>query len=287
MLDSWAVRNSGWKKKIACVLFECATLRRAACLRALCRAEAEAIRSFGCRNPICIIPNGADMPDETFCDPAWKQRVCAEANILLYLGRLHPKKGILQLLEAWAGLAEEGAAPDHNWVLAIAGWDDGGHEAILKQRAEELRLKWADAREQTAPTHPGGVLFTGPQFGADKSASYHRADAFILPSLSEGLPMTVLEAWSHGKPVLMTTHCNLPEGFESGAAIRIGTESHEILTGLKRLVRTSSGERRETGAQGVRLVAEKFCWKRVSDQLMAVSEWTLSGGTRPDSVWEH
>ncbi len=65
------------------------------------------------------------------------------------------------------------------------------------------------------------VTFPGALFGEDKRAAFHYCDGFILPSLSEGLPMVLLEAWACGKPVLMTPQCNLPEGFDAGAAVRI------------------------------------------------------------------
>ena len=129
-------------------------------------------------------------------------------------------------------------------------------------------------------------MFAGPQFGAAKSDSYNQADAFILPSLSEGLPMAVLEAWAHGKPVLMTPDCNLPEGFAVRAAIRIGSARAEIVPGLKRLFAMSPDALGETGAQGARLIAEKFNWGKIGEQLVAVSKWTLSGGTPPECVWQ-
>ena len=96
-------------------------------------------------------------------------------------------------------------------MLVIAGWNQGSQEAMLRRLIATLGA--ADT-----------VCLAGPQFGDDKAASFARADAFVLPSLSEGLPVAVLEAWSYGLPVLMTEACNLPEGFAAGAALRIGTD---------------------------------------------------------------
>jgi glycosyltransferase involved in cell wall biosynthesis len=64
----------------------------------------------------------------------------------------------------------------------------------------------------------GQCGFLGPLFGQEKDAAYRACDGFILPSLSEGLPMAVLEAWAHAKPVMLTPECNLPEGFTAEAA---------------------------------------------------------------------
>jgi poly(glycerol-phosphate) alpha-glucosyltransferase len=96
--------------------------------------------------------------------------------------------------------------------------------------------------------------------------------------------MTVLEAWAYGKPVLMTPGCNLPEGFVAGAAVEIGTTSKDIAAGLKQLIEMSDDDRKATGARGRALVAEKFSWPRVGQQMRAVYEWVLGGGTRPETV---
>ena len=98
MLEPWAVRNAMWKKRIAALLYENQHLRRAACLRALSEAEAQSIRSYGLRNPICVIPNGVDLPDLRESNAKTQS---ANQKTLLYLGRLHPKKNISNLIRAW------------------------------------------------------------------------------------------------------------------------------------------------------------------------------------------
>lgn len=271
MLDPWAVRNAQWKKRLVGWLYENAHLRGAACLHALCAAEAEAIRAYGLRNPICVIPNGIDPPAATPAEPPpWQATLTADAKVLFYLGRLHPKKGLPHLLSAWAAAhsASEHAKP---WHLVIAGWDQGGHEAELKAQAEQLRL-------QTS------VHFVGQQFNAAKHASYHRADACILPSFSEGLPMTVLEAWSYGLPVLMTPQCNLPEGFQADAALRIDPEPERIAQGLTALFAMPDHERTAMGERGQALVAQRFTWPHIGQQMLSVYRWVLGQGDKPDCV---
>jgi glycosyltransferase involved in cell wall biosynthesis len=110
----------------------------------------------------------------------------------------------------------------------------------------------------------------GPQFGAQKLASYAAAHAFILPSLSEGLPVAVLEAWSHWLPVLMTAGCNLPEGFEAGAALPVEPAPDSIAAGLRTLASLSDSALAEIGLRGRRLVERKFTWSAVAAQLRAV-----------------
>src|SRR6185503_18994895 len=186
---------------------------------------------------------------------------------LLFLGRLHPKKNISSLIRAWNETFNSQRGSGDRWVLAIAGWDQGGYERELKRIAAGT-----------------SVVFLGPQFGADKSECYRTCDAFILPSLSEGLPMAVLEAWAYAKPVLMTPECNLPEGFEANAALRIGTSPEEIATGLKVLREMSDDDRSQMGNRGRALVATRFSWPRLGEQMRRVYEWMLGGGSPPRSV---
>ena len=128
------------------------------------------------------------------------------------------------------------------------------------------------------------VHFLGPLYGAEKRAAFAAASAFILPSVSEGLPMVVLEAWSHGVPVVMTRAGNLPEGFAAKAALEIGTESEEIRAGLDLLARMSEEQRRAMGHNGFRLCRDRFSQARNSELMRMVYRWLLKRGPRPDCV---
>jgi poly(glycerol-phosphate) alpha-glucosyltransferase len=270
MLDPWALRNSGWKKRVASLFYENATLRSAACIRALCESEAQSIRDYGLMNPICVIPNGIDLPNlGTPPNSEFRIPNSEGRNVLLYLGRLHPKKNLGPLLRAWATAQSEVSAA-RNWLLAIAGWDEGGYEATLRAAAAELQLS--------------SVVFLGPLFGEDKAAALRRIDAFILPSLSEGLPMVVLEAWAYAKPVLMTAACNLPEGFRARAALQIGTAAEEMLPGLQQMTGMEPEQRTAMGRNGRDLVAQNFSWEKIGKEMRRVCQWVVHGGEAPASV---
>ena len=272
MLDPWAVSHAAWKKRLVAWWFENAHLAGAACLHALTEAEAHAIRAYGLRNPICVVPNGVDLPrGRGSAAPAWAGRV-AGRKVLLFLGRLHPKKGLVSLVQAWARVQRDPAARD--WALVVAGWDQSGHQGTLERLVEELALERS-------------VVFVGAQFGAATAASYARAEAFILPSLSEGLPLAVLEAWSHGLPVLMTEACNLAEGFAAGAALPIGTDPARLTAGLRQLFALSDAERRDIGAHGRALVRARFTWREVGEQMASVYRWVEGGGPPPACVLVH
>lgn len=270
MLDAWALRNSGWKKRIARVLFEDSNLRGAACLHALNAAEAESIRALGLTNPIAVIPNGTDLPELKSCPTRAAWLPDDGRQVLLFLGRLHPKKGLKELLEAWALLKRDAPGIAQAWRLIIAGWDDGGHEAELKRCVAELEIT-------------NDVIFSGPLYDSAKAAVLANADAFILPSFSEGLPMAVLEAWSYQLPVFMTAACNLPEGFAVGAAIEVSTDSKQLANALG--VDLGSGDLAEMGSKGRALVKARYTWESVAADLNAVYAWLAHGGPPPTTVW--
>ena len=119
-------------------------------------------------------------------------------------------------------------------------------------------------------------MFGGPIYGKEKNEAFGSSVGFILPSFSEGLPMAVLEAWSWGTPVLMTRACNLPDGFSSGAALKISTEPKELPRGILDYLGMSAEERRAMSAAGRRLVETKFHAHAVARDLEKLYGW-LSG----------
>ena len=270
MLDPWAVQNSRLKKKAAGWLFQNAHLAGASCLRALCNSEAASIRAYGLTNPICVVPNGIDLPAIRPTAPSKGRKT------LLFLGRIHPKKGIPTLLKAWSMVKTRG------WNLVIAGWDQGGHEEDLKRQATELGISWTT--QLTEKDEVPSVYFLGPQFGEKKKSLYETCSAFILPSLSEGLPMSILEAWSYAKPVLMTEACNLPEGTRADASMVIPQDAAGTLDGLNKLFAMSDDDLAAMGTRGRRLVAGHFSWSRIATDMDAVYQWMLGGGIPPACV---
>ena len=292
-LDPWALRNSAWKKRIAAALFKNRQLHKAACLRALCQSEADAFRAYGLTQPIAIIPNGVALPDFTeSSDEGRGSRACDQSlgrKTLLFLGRIHPKKGLSNLIRAFAQSRKSRVEGREPWQLVIAGWDQGGHEEELIQLCKELGLGFQsreskDEGREPAKVSDASIIFWGPAFGEEKQALLRRADAFVLPSFSEGLPMSVLEAWSYRLPVVMTPECNLPEGFAADAAIRIETAVESIAEGLETLFSMSESDLQAMGAKGRALVEERFTWQTIAAQMREVYDWMLGGGTPPGSV---
>lgn len=270
MLDPGALAFSPAKKRLVAALYERRNLLGASAIHALNTAEADAVRTFGVTAPVAVIPNGVDLPEESIVTARdWS---ADRPRTLLFLARLHPKKGVAELIAAWRLLLDRAPNVAARWRLTLAGWDDGG--SLDDARRQIATLGLADQ-----------VDLPGALFGADKHRALAAAHAFILPSRSEGLPLTVLEAWAYGLPVFMTDACNLPEGFAAGAAIRIGTTADAIATGLAgALAGGDDATLREIGTRGRALVARDFTWERVVADYRALYRWLVEGGTIPGFV---
>lgn len=222
------------------------------------------MRAFGLRNPICVVPNGIDLPDSA--PLAGRQR---QGRTLLFLGRLDAKKGVLELVRAWLLVRAE--AERLGWTLRIVGWGDPVYVASVQRLIAEKELGRT-------------VTLEGPAFGEAKASAFLEADAFILPSRSEGLPIAVLEAWSYALPVLMTPACNLQEAIRSGCAIEIDTEPKRMAESLFQLFALSDKDRHSIGIAGHKLAKLHFDWRSIGMRLSQVYGWVTHGGPVPDCV---
>jgi len=279
MVDSWAMNNSRLKKIVAYHLYEKKHLQDAKCLRALCESEANSFRQLGLKQPICVIPNGINMPEGLNCGGQEASVQGDGRKTLLFLGRIHPKKGLPNALRAFKKALEESPSRvTKAWQFVIAGWNQGGHEEELMQLCEGLGLSFSHRMQKH---HKGrhsadaSVIFYGLAFKEEKKRLLENTDAFLLPSFSEGLPMSVLEAWSYGVPALITPECNLPEGNAAHAVIPIKTDAEAITEGLNTLFGMSDQDLREMGSRGKKLVLERFTWDSVARQMREVYDWML------------
>ncbi len=188
--------------------------------------------------------------------------------MLLFLGRIHPKKGLPHLVEAWAALQRDGAARD--WALLIAGPDQLGHAA---QVAAQVRALGVD----------DSVVLAGPAYGEAKRDLLAGADAFVLPSFSEGFSMAVLEAMAWRLPVVVSRQCNL-DVEAPGAGLLCEPEAASVAGRLRDLLALSDAGRGDMGKRGRAEVERRYTWPIVAAQLVEVYRWLLGGGDRPAAV---
>lgn len=271
MLEPWALRRSSWKKQMTGRLWEFENLQRAACLRVTSTDELQSVRDFGLKNPVALIPNGIDVEDFASLPPSSEAEALLPSlkgrRVLLFLSRVHPKKGLPMLLRAWQAINAE----RQEWLLAIAGPDQNGHTDELRQMVNDLDLS-------------ASVVFLGALFAEKKLAAYALADLFVLPSFSENFGVAVAEALAAGVPVVTTSGTpwkSLPErgcGWCTDATVEQLTET------LREALSLSSTELSGMGAKGSVWMRRDFTWERLAAQMIEVCGWTLKGGEAPDCV---
>jgi glycosyltransferase involved in cell wall biosynthesis len=271
MLEPWALRRSQWKKQVTGRLWEFENLRGAACLRVTSTDELASVRSFGLKNPVALIPNGIDV-DSYESLPSEAQAVAllpelGGKRVLLFLSRVHPKKGLPLLLRAWLELGAE----RRDWWLAIAGPDQGGHTEELKRLVDELGLKEA-------------VTFPGALFGERKLAAYALASLFILPSYSENFGVAVAEALAAGLPVITTTGTPWKNLRERGCGWCPAPTVEQLAETLREALALNDRDLALMGAKGKEWMRRDFSWQHLARQMIEVCEWTLGGGPVPGCV---
>lgn len=263
MLEPWALSHKALKKRIALALFQRRDLESAKVMIASTPIEYENIRKRGFRQPIAVIPNGVEMvaagESIAITPPAHSRE-----RIVLFLSRVHPVKGLLNLIQAWAQVSPRG------WRLLIAGPDEGSHLREVMAAVQQLGVG-------------DSVEYVGEVDGARKSAMYQRADLFVLPTFTENFGVVVAEALSHGLPVI-TTH-GAPwadlETHRCGWWVAIGADP--LAKALHESMALSDEARREMGARGHQYV-RRFDWGGIADQMHAVYRWLLGQGEKPECV---
>jgi glycosyltransferase involved in cell wall biosynthesis len=267
MLERWALAHKGRKKQIYASLFEHRNVNGAACLHALTIAEAVDCRRFGYSGPVAIIPNGVDA--DRLADPRLFLDRYPQAKgmrLLLFLGRIHYKKGVDLLLNAWAQLAER--YPDV--LLVLAGPDSEGTLSQAISLIEDLKLSRR-------------ILFTGMLEGPYKWSALVASDFFVLPSYSEGLSVAALEAMSCGLPLIVSEQCNLPQVPEAGAGWQVKTCLENLRGALEEALTSDSAKCADMSSRARKLAESEFSWSGVTERMAQLYDW-IEGGSHPKDV---
>lgn len=269
MLEPWALKNHFLKKKIAWHLYQKNDLHSANVLHATAETEAENLRKLGFKQPIAIIPNCINF----------KKLRCENENVnndletknnkktrtLLFLSRIHPKKGLTQLIEAWDQVRPVG------WKVLIAGPDEDGHRGKLELLIKKKKLtQYFD--------------FVGPVDGKKKSKLYRSADIFILPTFSENFGIVIAEALSFGLPVITTKAApwEIIEKLKCGWWVDPGTESISKI--LKKALIYSPEKLTKMGIIGKIYAENTFDSMMVAEQMLEVYRWMLSDIKKPNFI---
>jgi glycosyltransferase involved in cell wall biosynthesis len=261
-LSSWALGRNATQKKIFWRCVQEPALRVAAGFHATAESEYEDVRRCGFRQPVCILPNGVDLPPLMHTKSPGRRQ-------LLFLGRIHPKKGVELLLRAW-----QVAAPRFtDWELRIAGPGGVNYVAQMQALALDLRLE--------------RIAFSGPVYGEDKARAYRQASLFVLPTHSENFGMSVAEALAAGIPAIVTRSAPWSGLLENAAGWWIDFGLDPLVGCLEEALSTSPQRLDEMGRAGRAWMRRDFCWQRISAQFLTTYRWMIDGGPTPECVRVH
>lgn len=245
MLDVWSMQQKKWKKTIAFHLAFRRMLNGAAFIQALNQDEADLMRPLRLIPPVIIIANGIFL-DEVVTSDA-KSKVLADRRYILFLSRLHYKKGLDILADAFCQIANDYPEID----LVVAG-PDGGAESAFLTVIENAGLK---AR----------VHLTGGLYGPTKIATLRNATCFCLPSRQEGFSVAITEALACGVPVVITDACHFPEVAAAGAGIVCALSASAVAVALATVLEHPE-RAADMGRAGHQLVRENYTWPRIATQ---------------------
>lgn len=236
MLEPWIMAHNPWKKKAALFLYQKKAIQRAAHIHATAQMEADNIRALGFSNPISIIPNGIDLREVKEVKKYYGSKK------IIFLSRIHPKKGIELLLEAWRNI------DTNDWSLAIAGNGEAAYISTLTQSAQDLK----------------NVHFVGEQYGEAKWDFLRSADIMVLPTHSENFGIAVAEALAVGVPVITTTGTPWEDlkTYECGWWIDLSKENLAKTLGMA--MQKTTGELEAMGKNGIELIKNNYSIKNVS-----------------------
>jgi glycosyltransferase involved in cell wall biosynthesis len=264
MLEPWALSQKPLKKRLALRLFQRRDLETARAFVATAGMEYEHLRRLGLHQPVAVIPNGVTLPATNPLSMAPAGRPGDRERVALFLSRLHPKKGVLELVRAWSQLAPVG------WRLRIAGPDEGGPGGEVTRLVGQLGLEAA-------------IDYVGPMEDEAKAALYREADLFVLPTFSENFGLVVAEALAAGVPVITTRGAPWADLETYGCGWWIETGVPPLVLALREAMALRDAERRAMGERG-RAYVRRFDWEVIAGQTLDLYRWLLGQGDRPDCV---
>jgi len=257
MLSSHALEVAKWKKRVAWHLYQQSDLKRARVLHATSGHEAHDFHKNKLTQPIAIIPNGVDVPVRLPKHEASNRRTA------LFLSRLHPIKGLKDLVLAWDQVRPPG------WRVVIAGPDEDGHRGEIESLIATLGLH-ADFE------------FAGSVDDEVKWKMFSSAELFVLPSYSESFGLSIAEAMAAGLPVITTCATPWEELHANRCGWWIEPGADSLANTLSLATKRSSAELREMGQRGCDLVRRNYSWDTTAKKMLAVFEWLIGQNEQPN-----
>ena len=263
MLEPWSLLQKKWKKKLAWWLYQRNDVQKSVCVFTTAKMEAEHVSNLGITTYKAVIPNGIETdsyPCKTSIDVVKKQ--------LLFLSRVHVKKGIEILFDAWKRIHSEFA----EWQLLVVGNGEAEYIQSLENKVECLGLK-------------DSIKILPPVFGNDKIRLYQESALFCLPSFSENFGMVIAEAMSRGTPVITTTNCpwDILNETNTGWCVDLSVDNLEYA--LREALSMNPTELYDMGQKASKLIRDNFDYRSVARKTLCLYEWLLGGGNKPEFVY--
>lgn len=253
-------------KRIYYMLFEKSHLDNAACVHAVSAVEAEELGALNIRAPICVIPNGVNLLDFDHLPSPEEARLRLglqpEDKVILYLGRLHPIKGLDLLTASFAQVLHRlpGAK------LLIAGPTAPTVAGYVREVIKMVKYQGIERH----------TILTGELRGEEKWAAYRAADVFVLPSRSENFGIVVAEAMACGVPVVVSRETPWQDVETYNAGRWVELDPNEIAKSIIEILEKPMLARR-MGKNSCALVREKYTWDRIAKRMLQVYENIVAG----------
>ena len=252
MINNWALSQSKFKKKIALKIIFNKIIKSANAIIVNSSLEKSFILTHKLNNNVIVIPNGVTLPNEFLYNSTKTNKV------LLFLSRIHPKKGVNLLIDAWNELTIEKKI--NNWTLKLVGFN---LDSINSYENEIInRIISSDSINN--------IQFSNGVFGDKMWDEYMNSDAFILPTYSEGSAIAVLNAWSCNKIVLTNIYSNLEFGLNEKCTILFENNTNSIKNSILNLFKMSDYDRLNYGNLGRDIVKKHYDWNFICEKYLAI-----------------
>jgi glycosyltransferase involved in cell wall biosynthesis len=272
-LYPWSLQQGAWRKKFAWFFFQKKMLNSSSCIHATDVSEARVIRNLGISTPIAVIPNGINIDeykrlmDKSTCKESLKLNT--NVRYILFLSRIHPKKGLEFLVNAWV----KNANLFKDWDLLIVGPDCS--KKYLEEIKKSIKKHGLESR----------VFFAGMLTGIDRLNAFGASDLFVLPSQSENFGISIAEAMASKLPVITTQGTPWGEIEESNAGWWVDLTADNIEQSLTAALGMNRDELIAKGVNGYKLVM-KYEWMIQAKKMKELYEYIQFGGDKPSFIFE-
>ncbi len=236
MLEPWSLQQKAFKKKVYMTLRELPAAKKAHAVRAVGSPERDNLVHWFPQAE--VIPNGIEMP-------ALVDKKPGDRRDFLFMARLHHKKGIVPLVQAWKQSSLNGQP---NFHLHIAGPDDGELQKVLGLIGNK----------------GGNITYHGAVYGSSKARLLQASEFYVLPTQSEGFPTSVVEALGNRLVAIMTDGCNFPEAMEQTFCLRTETSVESIVASLERAAKIDTADLLSRGNDARDFIESNYTLSKVA-----------------------